>query len=163
MKFNSRLNAIQGDAYNLDENLYDAAVVFSACGYTGHTVGLHQNGKKIETSKIAYLILLDNKLFVEPGMPFYKGRQDQFTSEKEIEEYIHEMVFQTLDAVSKVGKRIAFCGIWIRYMDKKKNEIITAKAISDWLDINPEARVTLIDKTDCFNRHHILESIQNRR
>lgn len=158
MKFNSRLKAIQGDAYDLDENLYDAAVIFSACGYTGHTVGLHQNGKKIETSKIAYLILLDNKSSLRPGLPYYKGWQDQFTSEKEIEEYIHEMVFQTLDAVSKVGKRIAFCGIWIRYMDKRRNETMTAKAISDWLDVNPQAAVTLIDRTDCFNRHQILDS-----
>ena len=154
MKYNFRLSARKADIYEIEPFFYDAAVVFCPSGYTGLSAGLHFKSEKIAESKIGYIIYVDKP---HPWLPYYKGWENMFSSQEEIANYIHKMVFKTLDvAYNDIGHRIAFCGIWIRYMDKPTNETLTAKAVSEWLDLHPDAYVTLIDKTDCFNRHKIL-------
>lgn len=154
MEWNKRLKAVKGNVYELDENLYDAAVVFHNGGYSGHSVYFDRAKDKIALSRIGYIIYMDRSN--DFNFPLFIGWIDGFTSYG-VTKYINKMVNQTLDDAYTLGKRIAFCGIWIRKMDKRTNELITARAVSRWLDRHEDAHVTLIDNTDCFNRHHILE------
>ena len=150
------LKSIQGDIFNLDENSYDVAIAFVAGGFTGINTSFNQCSERIEISKtLPYLIYSDKKN--KKKHKFYKSRVEMFLSEPEIPNYIDEVVCSALEEAFNEGKHIAISGMWIRGLDQIKNEKWMVESIKRWIDVHPEAEVTIIDIADNINKHGILD------
>lgn len=147
--FNPRLRTIKGDIYNLDERQYDAAVVFVKQGFNTLSADLSIKEGELEKSKIGYLIFTNSPQRKPYFIP-HKAYLRDFASQEEAEDYIREMVNYSLDLALRGGNRIAFHGVQIHGMDEGHNEEVTVKAVKEWLERNPDATVTLVDRFQSF-------------
>lgn len=155
----NRLYALKSDIYDLDEDMYDAAVVFVKSGYNALSADLHFKEDKLAQSKIGYVVFTDSRMkkpFYQPFIPYLRS----FPSQQQAEEYIRKMVHISLDSALRCGNRIAFHGVQIHGMDVRRNEVVTVEAIKIWLSHNPNAMVTIVDCCGSFGKYMDLPDIK---